>query len=431
MAEPELVVENREHLWNLLAQAAQLEHLIMCQYLYASFSLKTDPDEGLTAEQAAAVGRWHNTLKGIAIEEMLHLALVANVMTAIGAAPPLTRPNFPRHSEYLPPGVRFALLPFGEASLTHFLYLERPEGMQRLDAAGFVPAEPPPAPVELGEVMPRLQDFSTVGHLYRGIMHGLRYLSGRLGEQALFVGPSRAQATPEIFRWPQLIAVTGLESALAAIGEIIEQGEGARGDWQPAHYGRFLGIWQEYAQLREHDPSFDPARPVIPAFTRQPFDIPEPQPLLTEPATLAVAGLFNLGYETLLQLLTRFFTHTDETDEQLGALAEGAFALMGGVLGPLGRTLTRLPADAAHPGRTAGPTFEMYYQMGNFVPWRGAAWAVLAERAGVLAERCAAAAAQDGVPGSVGAVAKTASTVAALLASHVPPQLRPQPARRS
>jgi len=44
MSEPELVVENREHLWNLLIQAAQLEHLIMCQYLYACFSLQTDHD---------------------------------------------------------------------------------------------------------------------------------------------------------------------------------------------------------------------------------------------------------------------------------------------------------------------------------------------------------------------------------------------------
>ena len=52
MAEPELVVEHRGHLWNLLMAAETLEHLIMCQYLYASFSLKTDPDEGLTAVQA-------------------------------------------------------------------------------------------------------------------------------------------------------------------------------------------------------------------------------------------------------------------------------------------------------------------------------------------------------------------------------------------
>ena len=123
MSEPEIVVENREHLWDLLIEASQLEHLIMCQCLYACFSLKTDPDEGLTAAQAEAVARWRELLTGIAIEEMLHLALVANVMTAIGAAPSLSRPNFPRRSEYLPPGVQFALLPFGEAALTHFLYL--------------------------------------------------------------------------------------------------------------------------------------------------------------------------------------------------------------------------------------------------------------------------------------------------------------------
>jgi hypothetical protein len=31
MAEPRIVVENREHLWYLLTEAAQLEHMIMCQ----------------------------------------------------------------------------------------------------------------------------------------------------------------------------------------------------------------------------------------------------------------------------------------------------------------------------------------------------------------------------------------------------------------
>ena len=113
MAETPLVVEHREQLWSLLVEAAQIEHMIMCQYLYACFSLKTDPDEGLTAEQAATVARWQETVTGIAIEEMLHLALVMNVMTAIGAAPTLSRPNFPRNSEFLPPGVEFALLPFG------------------------------------------------------------------------------------------------------------------------------------------------------------------------------------------------------------------------------------------------------------------------------------------------------------------------------
>jgi hypothetical protein len=356
---------------------------------------------------------------------MLHLALVANVSTAIGAAPTIDRPNFPRPSEYLPAGVRFALLPFGDASLTHFLYLERPEGMERVDAEGFTPGAPPPEPVGTGEVMPRMQEFATVGHLYRGIEDGLTGLAARLGERALFAGPARAQATPELFRWPQLIAVTGLASARAAVEEIIEQGEGARGDWQPAHYGRFLGIWEEYRRLREQDPGFEPARPVIAAFTQQPFDIAEPQPLLTDPATRRVAELFNLAYEVVLHTLTRFFTHTDETDEQLGILVEAAFGLMSGAMRPLGTALTRLAAGPEHPGRTAGPAFEMYYQMGNVVPWRDTAWALLSERVAVLASRCADEAGQDGAPEAVATAARTAAGIRDQLTAHVPVALRP------
>jgi hypothetical protein len=425
MAETRLVVEHREHLWSLLVEAAQIEHMIMCQYLYACFSLKTEPDEGLTAEQADAIARWQATLTDIAIEEMLHLALVMNVMTAIGAAPSLARPNFPRHSVFLPPGVEFALLPFGADSLTHFLYLERPEGMERVDATEFVPAAPPPEPVEQAEVMPRVQGFLTVGHLYRGIEQGLSELAGRLGEPVLFVGEPRAQATPERFRWPQLFAVTDLASARAAVDEIIEQGEGARGDWRPAHYGRFLAMWSEYHKLREQDPSFEPARPVMPAFTQQPYDIEEPQPQPAEPATRRVAELFNLGYEVLLQVLTRFFTHTDETDEQLDALVHAALAIMAGVLKPLGTALTRLPMGPANPGRTAGAAFQMYYQMGNFVPWRNAAWVLLTERATVLSRQCADCATEHGVPEAVSSAATTAAAIADQLAAHLPQDLRP------
>ena len=98
MTEPRVVVAHREHLWWLLAEAAQLEHMIMCQYLYAEFSLKDGRRDGLTAGQAQAVGRWRKTLHEIAVEEMLHLALVSNLMTAIGAAPVFGRPNFPQRS---------------------------------------------------------------------------------------------------------------------------------------------------------------------------------------------------------------------------------------------------------------------------------------------------------------------------------------------
>ena len=54
MTETRIVVAHREHLWWLLAEAAQLEHMIMCQYLFAEFSLKNGTSEGLTDEQAEA-----------------------------------------------------------------------------------------------------------------------------------------------------------------------------------------------------------------------------------------------------------------------------------------------------------------------------------------------------------------------------------------
>jgi Ferritin-like len=139
---------------------------------------------------------------------MLHIALVANLMSAIGAAPGLGRPNFPQRSGYFPADVQLDLLPFGERALDHFLFLERPEGVDRPDAAEFVGTALPRDPVDEHETLPRGQEFMTVGHLYRGIADGLRALSSRLGERALFVGSPRAQATPELFHWPQLVAVT-------------------------------------------------------------------------------------------------------------------------------------------------------------------------------------------------------------------------------
>lgn len=239
----------------------------------------------------------------------------------------------------------------------------------------------------------------------------------------MFVGPPRAQATPELFGWPQLVAVTDLESAHAAIEVIIDQGEGARGDWQTAHYGRFLDVWSEYRDIKAADPLFEPARPVQAAFMRQPYDVSPRQTLVTDPTTRAVAELCNLAYEAILQTLTRLFTHTDETDPQLQTLLGAAIGLMSGVLGPLGSTLTAMPVGEQHPGRTTGPCFEMYYPMGNFVPWRDSAWAVLTERVTALADLCDAVQERGDAPSAIGAVAATTRRIAGRLAAQVPREL--------
>ena len=294
--EAPFVIEHREALIYMLCLAAELEHAIMCQYLYAAFSLKQGVDEGLSPGQLAAVERWRRTVSGVATQEMLHLALVQNLLASVGAAPRLSRPNLPAPVGHYPAGFTLALLPFGEPALRHFLYLERPEGVALDDAEGLAALRRATAAVavEAGEIVPRLQDFATVGHLYRSIEAGFRHLAEKYGEGRLFCGPPRAQASPAHFRWPELVTVGDLASAQAALDTIIEQGEGPRGDWRAAHFGRFVGVLDEYLALRRRDPTFEPARPVSPANVRPP-ERDTPVPLITDPTTARCADLFNVA----------------------------------------------------------------------------------------------------------------------------------------
>ncbi len=164
-----IVVEHRKELSYLLCQAAEIEHLAMCQYLYAAFSLRTTPGPGLTVEQLEAVERWRRELGAIAAEEMLHWALVNNLLTAVGSAPFVSRPDLPHRAKGYPPSVQFALLPFGEDALHHFVYFERPEDISLDDVAAFAPVGDAPAPMARGELQPRGQDFATQGQLYRSL----------------------------------------------------------------------------------------------------------------------------------------------------------------------------------------------------------------------------------------------------------------------
>jgi CDGSH-type Zn-finger protein/truncated hemoglobin YjbI len=389
LAPPEapFVIEHREALIYMLCEAAELEHGIMCQYLFAAFSMKEHASEGLTEDQAATVRRWRKQISHVAAQEMLHLALVQNLLSAIGAAPHLSRPNFPQPASHYPAGVNLTLLPFGEAALRHFMFLERPEGMALHDAPGLAAYNRAAPAMQPGDIAPHGQDFATVGHLYRSIEAGIEHLAQKYGERWLFVGPPRAQATQQYFGWPELVPVTDVASAQRAIGEILEQGEGPRGDWRNAHFGQFVEILDEFEQLREADRGFDPVRPVIPLNVR-PSERDPNVPLVTDPLAQRVMDLFNVCYEILLLTLQRFFAHTEETDAQLRVLADSTYALMVQAIKPLGDLITTLPAGPEYPGQTGGPSFELFYESDYVLPHREAAWILLAERIEAAAAFC-------------------------------------------
>jgi len=382
--EPAIVVGDRKELTYLLSLAAELEHGLMCEYLYAAFSLKAAAGPGVRAGQLAAVERWRKVIFGIAGEEMLHWAMVQNLLTAVGSAPYVSRPHMPHQARGYPPGVQVRLLPFGEAALQHFVYLERPEGMEGADAEDFQPAGLPLAPMGAGEIIPRGQDFATVGHLYRSIEQGLAHLADTMGEDRLFIGPAFQQADETAFGWPDLRPVTGLAGAGRAIGRIVEQGEGARGDWADAHYGRFLAVLGDYRAMREQDPAFDPAYPVAAAAVRAVEGI-EPDVYISDPATGACCDLFNAVYELLLQMIARYFAFGHETPGQRQVLARTAVSLMHQAIKPLGLLLARLPVGADHTGFTAGASFQLPYRASFLLPHRRSAWLRFAERLDELA----------------------------------------------
>jgi ferritin-like protein len=262
--------------------------------------------------------------------------------------------------------------------------IEDAEGFEAIAQATALPH------AESDGIVPSLQEFDTIGQLYRSIQAGFEHMARRVGPDRLFVGPPGAQATEEHFRWPELVAVTDVESARRAIDTIVEQGEGARGAWRDAHFGRLLGILDEYLELKAADPSFEPARPVIAANVR-----PQPTgvvvPLISDPGTTRAMDLLNVVYEVALQLLSRYFAHTDESPAQLSVLADVSVGLMYTAIKPLASVVTTLPVGPDHPGVTAGPGFELFYQVDYLLPHQAAAWVLMEERlrdAAAFAVRC-------------------------------------------
>jgi hypothetical protein len=246
----------------------------MCEYLYAQFSLKRAVGEGVTAEQLARVQAWEATLVDVIKQEMLRLALATNILTGVGAAPHFRASEPADPVAVVPAGSsdRPAALRGAGAAALHVSGAPGGDAVGRRRRLRCASGHPAPAAAD-ASVMAVPEAWRTVGHLYRGIEAGLAQLCRRYGEDAVFIGPPTAQAVTATFEWTDLAAVTDLASASRAIELIVEQGEGAPGDWPDSHFGRFVGILEDFLTLKGADAGFEPARPVEPACVRLPADV--------------------------------------------------------------------------------------------------------------------------------------------------------------
>ena len=186
-------------------------------------------------------------------------------------------------------------------------------------AAGRADAEPPHIDPEAPELLagraiaPDPLSYDFVGELYEKIRQGFLALP----ESDLFIGPSAAQVTDTWWVRLDLRPVADQPSALAAIDDIIEDGEGAASDRDTSHYGRFLAIRRAYAEAGY----FAAARPVVRnPLTRVHHGTSGPGVVLTHELSRPVAELFNGVYATALFVLQQFFAFGGETEEQREAL---------------------------------------------------------------------------------------------------------------
>src|SRR4051812_26240634 len=120
-------IHNRDELIQVLGIASELEHNLMCQYLFAAYSLKRYPDEGLTEAQLNQARGWGSLITMVARQEMEHLGLVMNLRSAIGAPATFSRPNFPQPAtRYGKANIDSVLTPFSEETITRFQTFEQP-----------------------------------------------------------------------------------------------------------------------------------------------------------------------------------------------------------------------------------------------------------------------------------------------------------------
>ncbi|MGF1428984.1 ferritin-like domain-containing protein [Kitasatospora sp. LaBMicrA B282] len=367
-----------------LKVAAKVEMCTIPPYLYAAYSIRT---KGYS-QWSPGVGAFR-TLLGIAIEEMLHLCLVRNLLLAIGEDTVFASPNF---------------IPSFPGPLPHHtprleLHLERLS--KKLVREKFMPLELPEPRSEYYEEEPPVREYRTLGEFYRRIRDGFVYLDGEIDW-------ANCNKDRQYHRgyWNQngggsTLLVTDLPSALNALDTIIDQGEGADpkkgtvpknpvkpvpGLEEYTHYEKFRRMSEGIEGIgavdgtREDSINIDTTLAVGVLVTDPHLDAVDQR---EHPALHALTTLFNAAFTCTLHLLDELYATpvTDTTPKEFVShryhLERTFVSSMQGILYPIAELLTRTPTGRTRRinGRQepeyAGPPFEFHaFGHGGYEGWR-------------------------------------------------------------
>ena len=348
-------VPSREQLVHLLYEAAELEHTIMCTYLYAAYSLKNGEAEGLSAEEAVSVAEFRRVILQVAVEEMGHLTAVWNITSALGAAPRFGRGNFPLEPGTLPAGIVVKLAPFNEAVIQHFIHLERPAGSTEPEGEGFLPERQFRRGVDSVRLTPMALDYETVGAFYETLENRLHAFVSHLGEDAAFSGDPALQLSPQELTLAGAQPVVCMKTAMAALQTIVTQGEGAPDYSEGSHYQKFLGLRTEFARIKALNPNFQPAFPAAHNPVLRPPVASSKRVWIEHEEAAETVDLANTGYALMLRLIAHSYLVPRPSSEKSLAV-DLSLGLMRAVT-LLAERAARLPAGPSNPECNAGMSF--------------------------------------------------------------------------
>ena len=356
----------------LLQTAAEIEHALMAQYLYAAYSLA---DSGFTgtnvpADAAERTAGWRDTIVSIAREEMGHLLTEQNLLRFIGGPLNLEREDFPFRSTLYP--FPLALEPLSKTSLAKYVSAEMPANPAVPDIDAIIKRATGGTggmrPNRVGVIFDTLVDVFYDEHKLVDADFRPQTASGS------------QMSSDDWFPFGRMIVriVGSRQEAVDVLRLIGEQGEGAANpppEAQPSHFEEFLAIYRDFPETETTEtPEWVPTRPIVTNPTTEAEPNPDPvaeRSRITHPTTRLWAQLFNVRYRMLLADLAHVLqlpgplAGADGNPTPRGRLRDWAFDQMRGIRS-IATLLTTRPAKATPaPGApvNAGAPFELPYTL--------------------------------------------------------------------
>lgn len=356
----------RDELIFLLHTAAEIEHALMVQYLFAWFSLRTG-DQTLTDDQRTLVGNWASAIFQVAKEEMGHLITVQNLLRSIGGPLNLEREDMPFRSMLYP--FPFQLEPLSKHSLAKYVFAEMPAESEMDPQYAEVVAE-------ARRNVPSDDQLNHVGVLFARILELIDevptevFHNERPGFQAAFDDWAGGDSAVIVE------TIRSKSDAKRAVEEIAEQGEGmtspAPDSLQDSHFETFFGIYNEFPG----DGSWSPVYPIPDNVNTLQLESDDVEPDLidevlrqgsiTHAKSRLFAQLFNQRYRMLLLSLMHTLSieadNVDGTESGRGDVRGWVFNEMYG-LTAIANLLVKSPLTTAGDGNVAAAPFELPYTL--------------------------------------------------------------------